>query len=185
MWVNMGPMRALYALVLVLGLSACGGEETVGPAQVNASDPVDFIAETWAGWTDRERAETCSDFRKAPAETAKKMFPSEWGMPPQQVQAMLTSECPKRPDFSAVPASPEVVQGLVAVTGKAYGTPDEKWAFAFVDICTEAAELEGDDVEAFWARQTEDDVFGGVRLEVSRGVTTYLKATFCPAVVEG
>lgn len=183
MWVNMGPMRALYALVLVLGLSACGGEDTVGPAQVNASDPVDFIAETWAGWTDRERAETCAEFRTAPAKTAEGIFPTEWGMPPKQVQAMLTAECPKQPDFSAVPASPEVVQGLVQAAGKEYGTPDEKWAFAFVDVCMKAAELEGEELASFWTTQTEDDVFGGVQLEVSRGVTTYLKSTFCPAVV--
>jgi hypothetical protein len=90
----MTSMRRLPVLLVpaALLLAACGGD----PAPESTPLPpttAQFVQQVWDGWTDADRAKTCSDYAKDPVRTADTLFPASSGIPTAEVDALLKREC--------------------------------------------------------------------------------------------
>ena len=91
----MTPMRRLSALLVpvALFLAACGGGDPEPEATPLPPTTKQFVQQVWDGWTDADRAKTCSDYRKEPARTVEHLFPISSGIPTSEVTTLLKREC--------------------------------------------------------------------------------------------
>lgn len=90
----MTSMRRLSVLLVPVALlvAACGSDPEPASTPLPPTT-AEFVQQVWNGWTDADRAKTCSDYAKDPARTVESLFPISSGIPTSEVEALLKREC--------------------------------------------------------------------------------------------
>jgi ABC-type glycerol-3-phosphate transport system substrate-binding protein len=91
----MTSMRRLSVLLVPVALlaAACGGGDGTPAPEALPTTTKQFVQQVWDGWSAKDQAATCHDYKVNPERTVTHLFPDSSGIPESDVKDLLNRSC--------------------------------------------------------------------------------------------